>query len=266
MDRLKNKVAVVTGAAGGMGEADARIFALEGAKVIMVDIDGPKLQEAAAHITELGGIVYPIEADVAFEESWETIVKTALDQYGKIDILVNNAGISGIRFEGEAFFPCTLSMFDGDMWKRVIDVQLWGPIYGMKHVYPVMKENGGGSIINVTSLSAFCAMGGASPYTTAKSGIWGLTRAAASDFAPDGIRVNAMLPGIVKTNLLPFMDDETHPWMLQEGARIKMRKEDGTALFGEPDDAAYVALFYASDESRYITGTRMPIDGGYLTY
>lgn len=258
MKRLENKVAIITGAANGMGRAEAELFAAEGAKIVAVDLQEEELKNVEEAIRNAGGDVVTLVADVALEESWQEIVKIALNTYEKIDILINNAGIpSG---------GTNLEKFDKARWEKVLGIQLWGPVFGMRYVYPEMEKNGGGSIINVSSLSAFSAMGKASPYTAAKSAIWGLSRAAASDFAPYNIRVNVLVPGIVKTKLMgDIMDDENHPWMVQEGARIKML--NGTKpWYGDPMDAAYAALYYASDESRYITGTNLPIDGGYLTY
>jgi NAD(P)-dependent dehydrogenase (short-subunit alcohol dehydrogenase family) len=257
MGRLDNKVAVITGTGSGMGAAHAKVFAREGAKVVITDINEANMEKTAEAIRNAGGVVAAIKADASKRESWDALTELALSKFGKIDVLINNAGMARLT---------NLIHFDQAEWDLVLGVQFWGPVYGMTRIYPEMKKNGGGSIINVISLSTFTAMGGSGPYTAAKSAIWGLTRAAASEMAPDNVRVNALLPGILKTNLLPNMDNLDDPWVAQEANRIKMRTKDGRPWLGEPEYASYVALFYASDESKYITGTYLPIDGGYLTY
>ncbi len=255
MGRLEGKTAIVTGAAGGMGEGYARVFAREGAKVVMTDIDRAKLMDAWARLKEMGLEVTPVEQDVAVPEHWDKVVEQTLEAYGDIDILVNNAGIG----PGSAYLRNLHKPEQWDIWKRVTEVQLYGPVLGMSRVLPHMVKQKKGCILNVSSLAAFTAMGGATAYTAAKGGIAALTRAAASDNGKHGIRVNAIVPGIVLTDLMEEMKDRENWWMKQELRRIKL--DD----YGYPDDTAYAGLFLCSDEARHITGVLLPVDGGYLT-
>lgn len=259
MDRLKGKVAIITGAASGMGRAEAAVFAQEGAKVVMTDNNHDLLDKAAQELKEQGLDVLPMYHEVSQQSEWVRVVQDTMKAHGKIDILVNNAGIGPGK--------TNLKYLDVDRWKLVLGVQLWGPVFGMNQVYPIMKAQGGGVILNVCSLASYSAMAGANPYTAAKSAMVGLTRAAASDFAKDNIRVNAITPGIIITKLMgDVMDDLEHPWMVKEGARIKLKTAEGKPRFGDPKDAAYAMVYYASDEASYITGTILPVDGGYMTF
>ena len=259
MDRLKGKVALITGAANGMGRAEAELFAREGACVIMTDNQRDALERAYKNLRDQGLSVTAYYQDVAIEADWDDVIEKSMSEYHRIDILINNAGIGPGR--------TNLKHMDVARWERVLGVQLWGPVFGMSKVYPIMKEQGGGVILNVCSLASYTAMAGANPYTAAKSAMLGLTRSAASDFAKDNIRVNAIVPGIVITELMgDVMKDPGHPWMLKQGERIKLKNPDGSARFGDPMDAAYAMLYYASDEAGYITGTVLPVDGGYMTY
>lgn len=255
MKRLEGKIAIVTGAASGMGEAYARIFAQEGAKVVMTDINEPLLMETYGKLKEQGLDVTPFEQDVAIPEQWDSLVAKTLEIYRDIDILVNNAGIG----PGTAYLRNLHKEEQWEIWKRVNDVQLYGPVLGMSRILPHMVQQKKGCILNIASLAAFVAMGGATAYTAAKGGIAALTRAAASDNGKYNIRVNAIVPGIIITNLMEQMKDRENWWMKQELRRIKLGD------YGYPDDAAKAALFLCSDEARHITGALLPVDGGYLT-
>ena len=255
MKRLDGKVAIVTGAAGGMGAGYARLFAQEGARVVMTDNNGEKLSATGAELLAQGLDVLPVEQDVAYPEQWDWVMERTLEHYGKLDILVNNAGVGA----GNAHLRNLRDPEKLAVWRRVTDVQLYGPVLGMSRVLPYFVERKGGVILNVTSLSAFCAMGGATAYTAAKSAIAGLTRAAAADNAKHGVRVNAIVPGIVLTDMMEEFKDPTGWWMRQELRRIKLDR------YGTPEDTARAALFLVSDEAAYITGVLLPVDGGYLT-
>ena len=255
MDRVAGKVAIITGAASGMGEAYARVFAKEGAKVVMTDINESLLMETYGKLKEMGLEVTPVVQDVAVPEQWDAVVKKTLDTYGYLDILINNAGIG----PGTAYLRNLDKPEQWEIWKRVNEVQLYGPVLGMSRVLPYMVKQKKGCILNVSSLAAFTAMGGATAYTAAKGGIAALTRAAASDNGKHNIRINAIVPGIVLTNLMQEMKDPENWWMKQELRRIKLND------YGYPDDTAYAALFLCSDEARHITGVLLPVDGGYLT-
>lgn len=255
MKRLKGKTALITGAAGGMGAEYARLFASEGAQVVMTDIKAEKLRDTAEEFRASGLNVLPVEQDVTVPEQWDSVMKKTLEHYGKLDILVNNAGIGA----GNAHLRNIRDPEKLAVWKRVLDVQLYGAVYGMSRALPYFVEKKSGVILNVTSLSAFCAMGGATAYTAAKSAIVGLTRAAAADNAKHGVRVNAIVPGIILTDMMDEFKDPSGWWMCQELRRIKMDR------YGTPEDTARAALFLVSDEASYITGVMLPVDGGYLT-
>lgn len=255
MERLKDKVAIITGAASGMGEAYAQLFAQEGAKVVMTDINEPGLMDAYERFRKMGLEVTQVVQDVSIPEQWDVVVAKALETYSDIDILINNAGIG----PGTAYLRNLHKPEQWEIWKRVTEVQLYGPVLGMSRVLPYMVSKKKGCVLNVSSLSAFTAMGGATAYTGAKGAIVALTKAAASDNGKHNIRINAIVPGIVLTNLMEEMKDRDNWWMKQELRRIKLND------YGYPVDTAYAALFLCSDEARHITGIMLPVDGGYMT-
>jgi 3alpha(or 20beta)-hydroxysteroid dehydrogenase len=254
MGRLDGKVAIVTGAAGGMGEGYARVFGREGAKVVMTDVNAPKLDGAYDKLKALGYDVIRVHQDVAFPEQWDMVMEQALAAYGTVDILINNAGVAGAG----AHLRNLKEPGKLEFWKRVTDIQLYGPIYGMSRVLPVMVKNRKGVIINISSLAAYGAMGGSTAYTAAKSAIIGLSRSAASGNAKYNIRVNVIVPGIILTDMMEEFKNPDSWWMKQELKRIKLDS------YGTPEDTANAALFLVSDEARYITGVVLPVDGGYL--
>lgn len=255
MGRVEGKTVIVTGAASGMGEGHARLFAQEGAKVVMTDINEQKLMEVYEAFKSEGLDVTPVVQDVSVPEQWDEVVAKTLDIYKDIDILINNAGIG----PGTAYLRNLHKPEQWEIWKRVTEVQLYGPVLGMSRVLPYMVTQKKGCVLNVSSLSAFTGMGGATAYTAAKGGIAALTRAAASDNGKHNIRINAIVPGIVLTNLMEEMKDREGWWMKQELRRIKLND------YGYPIDTAYAALYLCSDEARHVTGVLLPVDGGYLT-
>ncbi len=248
--RVEGKVAVITGAASGIGLAIAQLFAEHGAKVAMTDIDPaavsaklatlPTLPHASRHLGQAH--------DVSLEEDWERVLDAAIAQYGRIDILVNNAGIAA---EG-AIEDVTL-----EAWRRVMSVNLDGTFLGCKHAVRRMKQNGG-AIVNVSSVGALKASLTGPAYGASKAGVWNLTRTVALYCARSGynIRCNSLHPGLTHT---PMMD-RASPEMID---RLKAGIPLGR--LAEPTDIAQAALYLASDESRYTTGTSLVVDGGYIT-
>lgn len=243
--RLKDKVAIITGAANGMGAADARIFALEGAKVVATDVQEEKLMALAEEITAAGGEILALKHDVASEGEWKHVVASAVEAYGKVDILVNNAGIAINK---------NFAMMEMNEWNKVMDINLNGCVLGMKHVIPEMKKAGGGSIINISSIGGIVGMAGSSPYTAAKGALRALSKSAAVEYGKDKIRVNSLHPGIIVTPM-------TAPTM--EAAMPYYKTHTQLPYMGEPEDIAYGVVFLASDESRFMTGAELVIDGGW---
>lgn len=235
--RVDGKVAVITGAAQGMGEAHARLLAEHGARVVVADLADDRGRQLA---DELGDGAMFVHLDVTDPDNWATLVSDVGAQFGDIDCLINNAGIL-IMNSVEAVAIAE--------YRKVIEVNQTAPFLGMRAVIPGMKRAGGGSIINVSSTAGSVGFVDHFAYVTSKWAVRGMTKAAALDLARYGIRVNAILPGEVDTPMI---------------ADLALDK-DATPLgrFGEPVEIAYLALYLASDESRYTTGADFAIDGGY---
>ncbi len=246
--RVANKVAVITGGAHGMGEAMVRLFAREGAKVVVADILEAEGTALAADIIAGGGDALFVKLDVADEAQWETAIAAVTDRFERIDILVNNAGISGA-------VPDRLST---EHYDRLMAVNARGTFLGVKHAIPELRKAGGGSIVNVSSVSGlvgqtFVHMG----YNAAKAAIHVLTKAAAVQFAIHGIRVNSVHPGY-----MPPM--RTSVSTADPAQRAAMMQAVPMGRTGRPEEVAYAVLFLASDEASYITGTELVVDGGLL--
>ncbi|HLR09642.1 MAG TPA: glucose 1-dehydrogenase [Bacillota bacterium] len=247
MGRLDNKVALITGAGGGQGKEEALLFAKEGAKVVITDVQEDKVKEVASEIKANGGEAIGIFHDVADEDNWKDVVKKAVDAFGTIDVLVNNAGVS---------INVKLHETSLEQWNKIMDINLTGTFLGMKHVIPVMLENGSGSIINISSISGLTGGGGANPYTASKGAVRMLTKAAAVDYAKDNIRVNSVHPGVIITPMTEemFKDEKMLSWA---------HSVTPLPYLGKPMDVAQGVLYLASDESRFVTGIELPIEGGY---
>lgn len=248
MERLADKVAIITGAAKGMGREEALLFAREGAKVIATDIDESEVKEVVAEIGRNGGEALAFAHDVASEEQWIQIVDAAIKAYGKIDVLVNNAGISGNM---EQLHESTM-----ETWNRTMAINLTGTFLGMKYVIPHMKANGGGSIVNISSIAGLTGGSGASAYTASKGAVRMLSKAAAIDYAKDNIRVNSVHPGYIETPMTAglFQNEQMMQWFHANTPLPRL---------GKPIDVAEGVLFLASDASSFITGVELPVDGGY---
>ena len=255
MGKLDGKVALITGAGSGMGQATAYLFAQEGAKVGVVDIAPAGGQETLVLIKDYArGEAVFIEADVSKAADAERMVKTVVDTYGRLDILYNNAGIS---------HPMALMAdITEEDWDRIIDVNLKGVFLGSKYAIPVMIDQGGGVIINTASSTGVIGMAGLSVYTASKGGIVLLTKSMALDYAVKNIRVNCICPGIIMTQMaqrqfegLPVPDDpEEIRKMIQSLAPLG-------GFFGPPDAVAQAALYLASDDASYVSGAALMVDG-----
>jgi NAD(P)-dependent dehydrogenase (short-subunit alcohol dehydrogenase family) len=240
MGRLQNKVALVTGAAQGIGAAIGRMFALEGAVVWLADVQATPREPPPA------GAQYR-RLDVADEAQWQAVVAEIVATHGRLDVLVNNAGI--VEHYGQIDATTT------EAWSRVISVNQTGTFFGMREVVPVMKRNGGGSIVNFSSIWGTTGAAGAAPYQAAKGAVRTLTKNGAISYAKDRIRVNSVHPGIIWTPLIQGQSEEMN-------AGIIAVTPMGRA--GTPEEIAYGVLYLASDESSFVTGLELNIDGGYL--
>ena len=245
--RLEGKVAIISGGARGQGAAEARMFAREGAKVVFGDIlddDGRKVE---AEINEAGGEATYVTLDVTDEDSWSAAVQTAVSSYGKVDILVNNAGIVSWNAGDDATV---------EEWDSVMDVNAKGVFLGSRAVIPEMRKAGGGSIINISSISGMVGQENIHPgYNASKGAVRILTKSTAIQNAKDGIRCNSIHPGPIRTEMTRRGWDDPERLALTE-------QRTPLGRYAEPDEIAYGALFLASDESSFMTGSEMVIDGG----
>ena len=250
--RLEGKVAIVTGATAGMGRAAAELFAREGAKVVLCGRRESLGQEIVDLIKGRGGEATFVTADVAKAEDVKRVVDTAVGAYGKLDVLFNNAGIN----EHASGDPDKESE---EAWDRIIDTNLKGTFLGIKYAIPEMRKAGGGSIINNSSVNDVQAdMVSMSSYHASKGGVTALTKKAAVQHAVDNIRVNAVNPGPIATEMVDISWDMfTDPDIVEE-----RKTKQPLARMGHPMDVAYAALYFASDESAFVTGATLLIDGG----
>ena len=243
--RLKDKVAIVTGGAAGMGASTARVFAREGAKVFIADLND---KDGEALAKEIGGAAKFVHLDVTSDEQWTALAEAAVKAHGRVDVLINNAGVSGSD-------PDLLSMAT---WDQQMSVNAKGVFLGLRTIIPVMQKTKAGSIVNISSISgiaaqAFVHMG----YNAAKGAVRMMTKAAAVQFAKDGIRCNSVHPGLMPAMQTSRMsaDPEVRARMLRA---VPLRRE------GRVEEVANANLFLASDEASYITGTELVVDGGFL--
>jgi NAD(P)-dependent dehydrogenase (short-subunit alcohol dehydrogenase family) len=242
MGKLNGKVALITGAGSGIGRATALLFAKEGAKLAVVDYVLPAGQETVRVIKEAGGEATFIEADVSKVVDVEKMIKRAVDTYARIDILFNNAGIEQRVFH-------TKDTTEED-WDRVIDINLKGIFFGSKYAIPIMISQGGGVIINTASTAGFTKMPSGPAYHASKAGVIQLTKSMAFEHGRHNIRINCICPGGIQTPMSEgFPDEYTQV--------IPLRRK------GRPDDIAQAALYLASDDSSYVTGLSLVVDGGW---
>jgi NAD(P)-dependent dehydrogenase (short-subunit alcohol dehydrogenase family) len=245
-DRLEGKVVIVTGAARGLGAAVVRRFAAEGAAVLASDIRDELGRGVAEELQAAGYPVEYVRLDVALESDWEQGVASCAERFGGLDVLVNNAGIATTN----AIHEETL-----ESWQRVIDVNLTGVFLGMRAVIPLLRERGGGSIVNISSTWGLVGVVGAASYQASKAGVHLLSKNAALTYAADGIRVNSVHPGPIATPFAAEIGND--PEQADVVAITPLRRQ------ADPDEIAAGILFLASDEASYVTGHGLVIDGGY---
>ena len=249
---LTEKVAVITGGNGGIGLAIAKGMAQHGAKVVVAARDGKKIKRATEQLKTFGAQALGLEMDIQDEKSIARMIKKSVAKYGRIDILVNNAGINVTRFANE---------FSANDWRQIIDTNLIGAYQVCKQVYPHMKSNGGGKIINISSVTAIFGSKRSIPYGASKSGLIQLTRSLAVAWADDNIQTNAILPGWVETEMTTGLRESEDSEVKQIYRSITDRIPAGR--WANPDDIAGTAVFLASEASNYITGVALAVDGGY---
>jgi len=248
--RLKDKVAIITGAASGIGSATAALFANEGARLVLADVDEKGLKEVAGPISEGDAAVVIKKTDVANEDEVKALIHLALDTYSRVDILCNNAGITG-DISG-------LEQQDNNIWHQVYDVNVLGAVLAVKHIAKYMQKQKSGAIVNTASVAGIRAGAGGNAYSASKAALINFTQTAACDLGVDNIRVNAVCPGLIETGMTkPIFD-----YARESGKEHKLGSRCELRRYGNPQEVACAILFLASDESSYITGQALAVDGG----
>ncbi len=247
--KLKNKVAIITGASSGIGRAIAELYAAEGAMIAVADLDETGGTETVDIVREKGGYALFVKTDVSKAREVASMARQAMEKYGRIDILVNNAGIEG-KSALTADYP-------EEDWDRVLAVNLKSVFLCSKYVIPEMFKNCQGAIVNISSIAGMTAFQKAPAYAASKAGIIALTRSMAIEYAPNNIRVNCICPGIIKT---PMVERSTKGSL---DAERKLIREEPLGRIGKPEEVANAALYLASDDSSYVTGSALVVDGGW---
>jgi NAD(P)-dependent dehydrogenase (short-subunit alcohol dehydrogenase family) len=247
MDRLKGKVALISGGARGQGASEARLFAGEGAKVVIGDVRDDLTRQTADEINAKLGTkaVHAIRLDVTRAADWRSAVESAEREFGGLDILINNAGIANVKGIEET---------SEEEWDAIVNINQKGVWLGMKAVIPAMQRRGGGSIVNISSIYGLIGSAGSAAYHGTKGAVRLLTKAAAVQYAPDKIRVNSIHPGVILTPMVDVVPRED----LQPMIDLAPMKRGA-----HPDEVGWAVLFLASDEASFITGSELVVDGGY---
>jgi NAD(P)-dependent dehydrogenase (short-subunit alcohol dehydrogenase family) len=248
-ERLAGKVAIVTGGASGIGRATCRLFAREGATVVVTDIDAAGAQKVADEITQADGRASFLALDATREADWAAAIETVLRADGRLDVLVNNAGRGGLPARVTAEH---VALAD---WNLIMAANATSVMLGTKHAIPAMRRSGGGAVVNVVSIYAMVGSRAGTSYHASKGAARALTRAVAIQYAAEGIRINAVFPGFVETG----MTAELHA---RPGVREERMAQTPMGRIAVPEDIAPGILYLASDEASFVTGTELVIDGG----
>lgn len=249
--RLEGKVAIITGAATGIGKASAKLFAYEGAEVVVADIDASAGPQTVCEIQQAGGTALYIQTDVIDPVQVQALMGQTLTAYGRIDILFNNAAVN---------LYARVTETTVEDWDRVMSVNVKGVFLGCKYVIPIMQRQGGGTIINSSSAAGIVGLRNLAAYTASKGAVLQLTKNLALDYAKDNIRVNALCPGVTATEMTVKMIVTSHD---PEAEKIRLSSGNAMGRMAEPVEIARAALFLASDDSSFMTGTHLLEDGGY---
>jgi NAD(P)-dependent dehydrogenase (short-subunit alcohol dehydrogenase family) len=249
--RLAGKAAIVTGGATGIGEATAKLFAREGARVLVADVQDDLGRNVVAAIRDAGGDAQFVRTDVKRDADIRRMVETAEKGFGGLHVLVNNAGVENDKPDVDT---------SEEEWDHVLDVNLKGVFLCTKHAVPLMKKSGGGSIINISSIFGLVGSPGFGAYHASKGGVRLLTKSTAVTHAAEKIRCNSIHPGVIDTPMLRRLVDRAED---PKAAEAEWLKTEPIGRFGRPEDIAYGALYLASDDSSFVTGAELVIDGGY---
>jgi NAD(P)-dependent dehydrogenase (short-subunit alcohol dehydrogenase family) len=249
---LQDEVAVITGAGGGIGRAAALLFAQEGARLVLADLDATTGEATAHAVTQAGGEAIFLATDVSDAEQVRKLVAAAIERFGKLTVAFNNAGIEGPL--------APTADYDAEAWQRVLNVNLTGTWNCMRHQIPAMLAAGKGAIVNTASALGQVGAWSMPAYVASKHGVIGLTRTAALDYATQGIRVNALMPGVVETPMMMGRMFRDHPHLAEV-----LRQAHPVGRFARPEEAAEAALWLCSDRASYVTGEMLACDGGYLS-
>jgi NAD(P)-dependent dehydrogenase (short-subunit alcohol dehydrogenase family) len=251
MNGIQDSVAIVTGSSSGIGRAAARRFAEEGARVVAADVDVDGGSETVEAIRDAGGEATFVETDVSDRGAVETMVETAVDRYGGLDFAFNNAGIEGRN-------DSLVDQGDDD-WERVIDINLKGVFLGLRAEIPAMLDDGGGVIVNTSSIAGVVGFQGVSPYVASKHGVIGLTKTAALEYGREGVRVNAISPGVIETPMVERAA-AANPEMIDA-----VSEATPMGRVGDPEEIGDAAVWLCSDDASFVTGETLVIDGGYVS-
>lgn len=249
MEQLTGKVAIVTGASSGIGRSVALLYAKNGAKVVVSDVNDVGGVETVEWILQAGGQAVYFHADVSRAVDCETVVNFTVEKFGRLDLACNNAGIGGESNPTGAYSP--------EGWEKVIGINLSGVFYCMRYEIPAMLKNGGGAIVNMASILGQVGFATAPAYVAAKHGVVGLTRTAAIEYAKEGIRINSIGPAFINTPMISGLDSNPDVHNMLVGLHPIGR-------LGQPEEVAELVLWLSSDKASFVTGSYYPVNGGYL--